>query len=246
MSFKRGFLNRPDAFGKDHSKGKGNDAAATTEVTEPAGTPKDPSIKSQKLYEMPRNFSTIPAKGPNAPPQSFRGPMDDPFKEYPKYPQTTKLESFQVRALGHHVLLNLDLGSNAKNGESGREKIPTWINADHIEFLNNLVGPPPSGGVEEADRIGKMWGNVEAGPDLGGPRRDGEGVLWEMREVPGKGRGLFALRDFADGDLIISERPIQITPKASLKLTSIFHVSNPPLSKDLLSPQWSRMVYRPS
>jgi hypothetical protein len=236
MSFKRGFLNRPDAFGKDHSKGKGttnNDAAAATEVKDPAGTPKNPSIKPLKLYEMPRNFSTILAKGPNAPPQSFRGRMDDPMKEYLKDPQYANLEPFMVRGPGHHVLLNLDLGPNAKNGESGREKIPTWIYADHIEFLNNLVGPPPSCGVEEAERIGKMWGNIGAGPDLGGPRRDGEGVLWEVKEVPGKGKGLFALRDFVDGDLIISERPIQIMPKTSLKLTSIFHVPNSPLSKEL-------------
>jgi hypothetical protein len=77
MSFKRGFLNRPDAFGKDHSKGKGNDAAATTEVKEPEGTPKD---ISRRIYEMSRNFSTILAKGPDAPLQSFRGPMDDPVK----------------------------------------------------------------------------------------------------------------------------------------------------------------------
>ena len=148
------------------------------------------------------------------------------MKEYLKNPPNIKIDLFQVRGLGHHILLNLDLGPNAKNGESGREKIPTWINADQIEFLNNLVGPPPPCGVEEADRIGKMWGNIEAGPNLGGPRRDGEGVLWEMKEIPGKGRGLFALRDFGVGDLIISERPIQIMPKASLKLTSTSHLSN--------------------
>ena len=77
MSFKRGFLNRPDAFSKDHSKGKRttkNNAAVTTEVKRSAGTPKDLSIKSQKLYEMPRNFSTILAKGPNAPHKVFVDP----------------------------------------------------------------------------------------------------------------------------------------------------------------------------
>jgi hypothetical protein len=234
MSFKRGFLNRPDAFSNDHSKRKGttnNDTAVTTEVKRPAGALKDPSIKSEKLYEMPRNFSTTLAKGPNAPPQSFRGLVNDPFEECLKNPQYANLDRFHVRGLGHHVLLNLDLGPNAKNGESGREKIPTWINADQIEFLNNLVGPPPSCGVEEADRIGIMWGNIEAGPDLGGPRRDGEGVLWEMKDIPGKGRGLFALRDFVDSDLIISERPIQITPKASPKVQSMFHFSNIRLSE---------------
>jgi hypothetical protein len=140
---------------------------------------------------------------------------------------------FHIRALGHHVLLNFDLGPNAKNGESGRDRIPIWITDDHIEFLNNLVGPPPPCGVEEADRIGKMWGNIQAGPDLGGPRRDGEGVLWEMKDISGKGRGLFALRDFVDGDLIISERPIQIMPKVSPKLAPTFHSSDPPSSKGL-------------
>jgi hypothetical protein len=83
MYFKRGFLNRPDAFGKDHSKGKGamnSNIAATGEVKEARRTPNDTSIKSQKLYEMPRNFLTMLAKGPNAPPQRFRGPVDDPLK----------------------------------------------------------------------------------------------------------------------------------------------------------------------
>jgi len=252
MSFKRGFLNRPDALGKDHSKGKGatnNDAASATKVKELPVTPKGLSIKSQKLYEMPRNFSAILAKGPDAPLQSFRGRLDDPIKEYNENPPDIKLEPFQIRGAGHHVLLNLDLGPKAKNGENGREKIPTWITIDHLEFLNNLVGPSPPCGVEEADRIGKMWGNIEAGPDLGGPRRDGEGILWEMKEIPGKGRGLFALRDFAVGDLIISERPIQIMPLASLNLTLISHLSNLKSLKGYWSHarvQQSRLVYPPS
>jgi hypothetical protein len=229
MSFKRGFLNRPNPFGEEHSKGKEttkNYVTTTPETKESTGIPKDASIKAQKLYETPRNFSTILARGPDAPPQKFRGLVDDPLNEYFKNPLNIKQELFDLRGLGHHILLNLDLGPNAKNGETGREKIPTWINADQIELLNNLVGPPPPCGVEEADRIGKMWGNIEAGPNLGGPRRDGEGVLWEVKEVPGKGRGLFALRDFAVGDLIISERPIQIIPNASLKLISLFYLSN--------------------
>jgi hypothetical protein len=225
MSFKRGFLNRPDAFGKDESKRKGTakDGAAATDVKEPARAPKG---ISRRIYEMPRNFSTILAKGPDAPLQRFRGPMDDPVKEYLKDSPDIKLDLFQVRRLGHHVLLNLDLGPNAKNGESGREKIPTWIYADQIDLLNNLIGPAPPCGVEEADRVGKMWGCIEPGPDLGGPRRDGEGVLWEMKEIPGKGKGLFSLRDFTVGDLIISERPIQIMPVASLNLTPISQFSN--------------------
>jgi hypothetical protein len=131
--------------------------------------------------------------------------------------------------MGPHVLLNLDLGSNAVNGESGREKIPMWIVADQIGMLNDLVGPAPPGGVEAADKAGIKWGNVLPGPDLGGPRRDGEGVIWEMKSTEGKGAGLFAMRDIEIGELVISERPIQIMPTVSTSSSSAqaLHVDIP-------------------
>jgi hypothetical protein len=199
MPFKRGFLRRPDAFGGSSSN----------------GTPSKKGSKVSPLYSLPDFYSTQLITGPDAAPQKFAGAFEDPATGYWRQNPNDSITRFQpstIMSMGPHVLLNLDLGSNASNGESRREKIPMWINTDQIDMLNDLVGPAPPEGVEAADTAGKKWGKVLPGPDLGGPRRDGEGVLWEMKSVEGKGSGLFAMRDIEIGELVISERPIQIMP----------------------------------
>jgi hypothetical protein len=199
MPFKRGFLRRPDAF-QDGPSNK---------------TLSKKGSKGLPLYCLPDYYSTQLITGPDAGPQKFAGAFEDPGIGYWRQNPSDSRTRFQpstIMSMGPHVLLNLDLGSNAQNGESGREKIPMWITTDQIDILNDLVGPAPPEGVEAADKAGKKWGNVLPGPDLGGPRRDGEGVLWELRNVQGKGFGLFALRDIGIGELVLSERPIQIMP----------------------------------
>ena len=201
MPFKRGFLRRPDAFSAWDDSGN--------------RTPSNKGFNAPPLYRLPDFYSTQLITGPDAAPQKFAGVFEDPglghWRQNPN-PSLTRFQPSTIMSMGPHVLLNLDLGSNAMNGESGREKIPTWITTDQIEMLNELVGPAPPEGVEAADKAGKKWGKVLPSPDLGGPRRDGEGVLWEMKRVEGKGFGLFALRDIGIGELLLSERPIQIMP----------------------------------
>lgn len=195
MTFKRGFLRRPDAF--SNTNGHEN------------------RMKQRLLYYIPDFYSTEVSKGPDASPQKFAGTYENPRVEYRRQNPYDSLNSFHpstIQGMGPHILLNLDLGSNAMNGEDGREKIPMWITVDQIDMLNDLVGPPPPEGIKAADKTGKKWGRIMPGPDLGGPRRDGEGVIWEIRKIEGKGDGVFALRDLEIGELVINERPIQILP----------------------------------
>lgn len=161
----------------------------------------------KKLYTIPDTFSTTAKPGEGAPTQLFHGYPGN-FRE--DCGDGAFLRPWQLQSAGPQVLLNIDLGSNAYNDKDRKETIPTWIPPDYIERLNQTIGLAPAVGVEEAARLGIKWGKIEAIPDLGGARGDGDGVLWEQREIPGKGIGVIALKDFDTGDLILCERPMMI------------------------------------
>lgn len=167
-----------------------------------------PKISMKKLYTIPDSFSATVIPGEDAPTQLFHGYSDNPRENLPN---RLWEQPWELQDAGPQVLLNIDLGSNAYNDKDHKETIPAWIPPDYIEHLNETIGPAPDVGVEEAARLGIKWGKIEALPDLGGVRGDGDGVLWEQKEILGKGNGVIALKDFDTGDLIIGERPVMLS-----------------------------------
>ncbi|KAI0785785.1 hypothetical protein C8Q75DRAFT_309442 [Abortiporus biennis] len=54
-------------------------------------------------------------------------------------------------------------------------------------------------------------------------------ICYEIRDIPGRGKGVIALQDIEAGDLIIAERPLTITPNVTL--FPDHHGSNPKYSE---------------
>ena len=88
------------------------------------------------------------------------------------------------------VLVNFDLC------QEGVDRIPMWLHLGRLELIKQRT--------------------YERLPDLGGPNKDGEKFLWEIRETGYAGKGLFAVKALQAGDLLLSERPLEIHAHVSM------------------------------
>lgn len=212
MSFKRGFLKKANQPGSDQKSTSNDDTTfsslkdldpslpavspvnRTETIQKPAVT--TPKKISDQLYQLPTSYSTVPQAGQDAPIQLFRGTYDNPTRQSPGL---LHVDEYLIKGGGPHVLLNLDLGPNAKQ----TDKIPMWTYPDSLPMVNAIVGKA---------KPGAQWGTIKPLPDLGGENGSGKGVRWVVKEVENKGMGLVSLQKLNAGDVVVCERPILVAP----------------------------------
>ena len=126
--------------------------------------------------------------GQDAPTQKFKGYADirgtGAGKDVTLLKSVAKTPQEERAFVQGQVLVNFDLC------QEGVDRIPMWLYPGRLALMKK----------REYKRL----------PNLGGPDGNGENVLWEIRETRSAGKGLFAVKAFEAGDLIIAERPLEI------------------------------------
>ena len=126
-------------------------------------------------------------EGQGAPTQKFQGYADvrgTPPEDIDDLRSLAKTPQEESAFLHGQVLVNFDLC------QEGVDRIPMWLYPGRLALMKK----------REYKRL----------PNLGGPDGNGENVLWEIRETKSAGKGLFAVKSFEAGDLIIAERPLGV------------------------------------
>ena len=132
-------------------------------------------------------------QGQDAPTQKFLGygDLSDIFpSKVNSLKSLAKTPAEEKAYLQGQVLVNFDLC------QEGVDRIPMWLQLGRLELIRQRA--------------------YERLPNLGGPNKDGEKFLWEIRETGYAGKGVFAVKAFQAGDLLLSERPLDIHVRVSM------------------------------
>ena len=132
-------------------------------------------------------------EGQDAPTQKFQGYADvpDTFQSKIDWLKSHARTSTHEKAFLHgQVLVNFDLC------QEGVDRIPMWLYPGRLALMKQRT--------------------YERLPNLGGPNKDGESVLWDIRETGHAGKGLFAVRALQAGDVVVSERPLGLSVLVSV------------------------------
>ena len=125
--------------------------------------------------------------GQDAPTQRFRGCADFPDSDQEDIDwlrSLAKTPQEESAFLHSKILVNFDLC------QEGVDRIPMWLYPGRLALMKKKT--------------------YERLPNLGGPDGNGENVLWEIRKTRYADKGLFAVKTFEAGDLIIAERPLEV------------------------------------